>query len=129
MSYPDEKYYITFLSQRYMDFEKSLDSTVSVGRPQKYSDCLLIIFFTIMTLKQINHFKAQYMYLQQHPDWVKRLKFKSIPHRTTLSRRYKQLSQKIQLFIEYLGDIGVDLDTESPQDIVYEDKSLYKAQG
>ena len=129
MSYPDEKYYITFLSQCYKDFETSLEPTVCVGHPKKYSDRLLIIFFAIMSLKQINHFKAQYIFLLEHPDWMKRLKFTSVPHRTTLSRRYKQLAQQINLFIEYLGDLGVSLDTQAPQDIVYEDKSLYKAQG
>lgn len=129
MSYPDQRYYITFFTQCYKDFEKSLAPTVCVSHPKMYSDSLLIIFFAIMTLKQINHFKAQHAFLLEHPDWVKKLKFKSVPHRTTLSRRYKQLSEKINLFIEYLGDLGVSLDIETPEDIVYADKSLYKAQG
>ena len=60
---------------------------------------------------------------------VKQFKFKSVPDRTTLSRRYKQLAPRIEQFITYLGDLGVSLDTQTPRDVVYEDKSLSKAQG
>ena len=98
MSYPDAEYYITFLTQCYKDFEVSLEPVVCIGHPKKYSDMLLIIFFAIMALKQINYFKAQPAFLVERPDWMKRPKFKSVPHRTTLSRRYKQLSEKINVF-------------------------------
>ena len=45
MRYPDAKYYITLLTPCYKKFEASLDPTVCVGHPKKYSDMLLIIFF------------------------------------------------------------------------------------
>lgn len=82
-----------------------------------------------MMMRGINRFKAKHAFLIEHPDWVKKLKFKSIPDRTILSRRYKQLTPKFEQFIAYLGDLGVSLDTDTPQDVVYTDKSLYKAQG
>ena len=131
MSYPDMRYYITFLFRCYKDFEKSIyyNQLEQNGRPKVYSDISMIVFFAIMKLKEINRFKAQATFLAEHPDWVKRLKFKGTPSRTTLSRRYKQLAQVLEQFVAYLGDLGISLDTETSRDGVFEDKSLYKAQG
>ena len=131
MCYPDQKYYIMFFFQRYKDFEVSIkyNQTKGKGRPKIHSDSSLVVFFDFMELRGINRFKAQHLFLLTHADWLKRFKFKSVPDRTTLSRRYKQLTLRIEQFVEYLGDLGVSLDTQTPRDIVYEDKSLYKAQG
>lgn len=131
MCYPDAKYYITFFFQRYKDFEESINTnqTKDPGRPKVYADSSFIVFFAFMELRGINRFKAQHLFLLTHPDWLKQFKFKSVPDRTTLSRRYKQLALRSEQFIAYLGDLGVSLDTQTPRDVVYEDKSLYKAQG
>lgn len=131
MSYPDIVYYTTFFSQRYKDFEKSISSNESKpkGRPKVHPDSSLIIFFAIMILKGVHQFKAQHAFLLEHPDWLKKLKFKSIPDRTTLSRRFKQLTLRMEQFVAYLGDLGIALDTDIPRDVVFADKSLYKAQG
>lgn len=131
MSYPDLRYYITFFTKRYEDFEKVSNSTKNVckGRPKVYIDRSLIVFFAIMMMKKTHHFKAQHDFLCEHSAYVSMLKFKSIPSRTTLSRRYKQIAPKLDAFIEYLGDLNVSLDIQTPQDVVYTDKSLYKAQG
>lgn len=131
MCYPDQRYYITFFFQRYKDFEMSINANQSKpkGRPKVHTDSSLVVFFAFMELRGINRFKAQYLFLLTHQDPVKQFKFKSVPDRTTLSRRYKQLAPRIEQFIAYLGDLGVSLDTQTPRDVVYEDKSLYKAQG
>lgn len=118
MSYPDLKYYITFFFQRYKDFEKSINSnrTKPKGRPKVHSDSSLVVFLvSFMELRGINRFKAQYLFLLSHQDQVKQFKFKSVPDRTTLSRRYKQLAPRIEQFIAYLGDLGVSLDTQTPE--------------
>ena len=81
-----------------------------------HPDSLLIIFFAII-MRGINRFKAQHAFLREHPAWVKKLKFKSIPDRITLSCRYKQLAPRVQQFVDYLGDLGVALDTDTPRDI------------
>ena len=127
MSYPDQRYYITFFSKRYKDFEKSINANQT--KPKVHADIGLIIFFAIMMIKGINRFKAQHAFLREHPTWVKKLKFKSIPDRTPLSRRYKQLAPRIEQFVAYLGDLGIALDTDTPRDVVFVDKSLYKAKG
>lgn len=131
MCYPDRRYYITFFFQLYRDFQKSLnpDQTKSKGRPRVHPESSLIIFFAIMMLKRIYRFKAQHTFLVEHREWVKRLKFESVPSRTTLSRRYKHLTETVEKFIDYLGDFGLSLDTETPIEVVFEDKSLYKAHG
>ena len=131
MCYPDQRYYITFFSKLYKEFESVSNSTESLckGRPQVYADSSLIVFFAIMMFKNINRFKAQYTFLSTHPKWVSMLKLNSTPSRPTLSRRYKQLTPKLERFVEYLGDLGISLDVETSPEVVYEDKSLYKAQG
>ena len=50
MSYPDMRYYITFFSKRYKDFEKSINANQSKpkGSPKVHPDSSLIIFFAIM---------------------------------------------------------------------------------
>ena len=86
MSYPDMKDYITFFSNRYKDFEKSISSNESKpkGRPKVHPHSSLIVFFANMMLKGIHPFRAQHAFLIEHPDWVKKLKFISIPVSTPL---------------------------------------------
>lgn len=131
MCYPDRRYYITFFFQLYKDFQKSMNAkqTKSKGRPKVHPESSLIIFFAIMMLKRIYRFKAQHDFLLAHQKWLKRLKFESVPSRTTLSRRYKHLTASVEKFVEYLGDFGISLETQTPIEVVFEDKSLYKAYG
>ncbi len=82
-----------------------------------------------MMLKGIHALKAQRRWLLATPIWLRHLKLKSVPSRATLSRRYKQVASNLEVFIEYLGDFGVSLDVQTPPEVVYEDKSLYKAKG
>ena len=82
-----------------------------------------------MMLKGIHALKAQRRWLLANPIWLRHLKLKSVPSRATLSRRYKQVASNLEVFIEYLGDFGVSLDIQTPPEVVYEDKSLYKAKG
>ncbi len=65
MSYPDMRYYITFFSYRYKDFEKSIRSNASKpkGRHKVHPDSSLIIFFAIMILKGIHPFKEIFLSL------------------------------------------------------------------
>ena len=129
MCYPDRDYYITLFFQLLEEFEAAppLNRTERRGAPQIHPACSLIVFFAIMILKQIHRFKAQHRWLLTHPDWVSPLHFDTCPSRVTLSRRYKQLGPRLEAFVAYLGDVGVDI--EPPPDSVYQDKSLYKAKG
>ncbi len=53
MCYPDLKYYITFLFQRYKDFEVSINAnqTKPKGHPKVHSDSSLIVFFALWNLE------------------------------------------------------------------------------
>ena len=99
------------------------------GRPKVHADSSLIVFFAIMMLKGIHALKAQRRWLLANPIWLCPLRLNSVPSRATLSRRSKQVGSTLQGFIEYLGDLGVCLDVQTPLEVVYEDKSLYKAKG
>ena len=95
-----------------------------------HSDPSLIVFFAIMTLREINRFKTEHKWLLANSHWVATLKFKAVPSRGTLSRRYKQLAPKIEAFVAYIGDWAMALlNQETPTEVVYEDKTLYKAKG
>ena len=131
MCYPDRDYYITLFFQLLEEFEAStpLTRTERRGAPKVHADRCLIVFFALMLLKQIHRFKAQHRWLLTHPDWLSKLHFDKCPSRVTLSRRYKQLAPRLEAFVGYVGDVGVSLDVETPPEVVYQDKSLYKAQG
>ena len=131
MCYPDSEYYITLFFQLLEEFEAAipLNRTERRGAPKMYPDRSLIVFFAIMILKQIHRFKAQHRWLFTHADWLATLNLDTCPSRVTLSRRYKQLAPRLEAFVAYVGDVGVDLDIETPPDAVYQDKSLYKTRG
>lgn len=131
MSYPDPLDYINFLFQRLQDFEVETEShqTNPPGRPKAYSDASLIVFFVIMTLKGIHQFRAQHRWLMAHPLWLIRLRLTQKPSRVTLLRRYKTLSPKITQFITFVSDWATPLGDAFSQEVVYQDKSLFKAKG
>ena len=131
MSYPDREYYITFLFEQLDHFNASSHALPPerYGRPKSYTDDSLIVLFALLTLKGIHSFKAQHRWLKLHPQWVCRVKLACVPSRATLCRRYKQLACQLEAFIEYLGDVGMTLIPDSSPEVVYQDKSLFKAKG
>ena len=131
MSYPDRNYYITFLFEQLETFNTSVASvsTPTVGRPKSYTDDWLIVLFALLTLKGIYCFKAQHRWLEIHLPEMPRFNLQTIPARATLSRRYKQLACRLEAFIEFLGDLGMTLIADASLEVVYQDKSLFKAKG
>lgn len=99
------------------------------GHPFVYLHKALIVFFIIMQHRHIFRFKAQHRWLEQHSAWCVPLGLDDVPHRTTLSRRYKALYVVVQDFIAFLGQYAEDLDPRLNRQHLYEDKSLFKAQG
>jgi hypothetical protein len=112
-------------------FEKfeQVQATKHQGHPYVYSEKLMIVFFTTMMLRRIIVYKAQRRWLETHPQERQALGFTSIPHRTTLSRRYKAITSVIQAFIEYIGHWVEQLDDAFNSQVLVEDGSLFKAQG
>jgi hypothetical protein len=82
-----------------------------------------------MQQRRIFRFKAQRRWLQRHREMLKVFGLDTVPHRTTLSRRYKTLYAVLQDFIAFLGHYAEDLDLRFTSEDLYTDKSLFKAQG
>lgn len=94
-----------------------------------YEHKTLIVFFMMMQQRRIVKFKAMWRWLKAHALEREMLGFEGIPHRITLSRRYKELYEVLQAFIEFLGQYVEQLDETLESQDLYEDKSLFKACG
>lgn len=125
---PDFNDYVALIYNR---FEAFVQSKVSkkIGHPYWYEQQEMIVFFMWMQFKKIYEFKAQWRWLTQHPEALAVLHWDNVPHRTTLSRRYKKLYPVIQDFIAFLGETSDMLGEEMRHEHLNEDKSLFKALG
>jgi len=94
-----------------------------------YEHKTLIVFFAMMQYRRIFKFKAQWRWLKTHPAERSQLGFENVPDRTTLSRRYKALYPILQDFIAFVGQYAEPLDDRFAGQDLFEDKSLFKAQG
>ena len=87
------------------------------------------MFFMWMQFKKIYSFKTQWRWLRQHPESLSVLGWEAMPHRTTLSRRYKALYNVIQAFSAFLGRDSERLGSDMSTKHLNEDQSLFKAEG
>ena len=130
MKAPTQADYVTAYFNLFEQFTQAQAETrAHPGHPYVYADRLLIVFFTIMLLRRITAFQAQHRWLETHPEERVALEFETIPHRTTLSRRYKALSDVIPTFIHYIGQWSAPLDSPFSSRVLVEDGSLFKAAG
>lgn len=105
------------------------DNAVKPGRPFTFSEKAMIALFTIFQFRRIFRFKAQHRWLVTHSEMLPLVGWEGVPHRTTFSRRYKQLYETIQAFVAFLGQYASALDPAFSQAHLVEDKSLFKALG
>ncbi len=129
MYYPDSKEYITFLFLMLDEFSATQEKVSKRGRPETYPDASLIVFYAVMTLKGITAMRAQQTYLFHHPLLLERCQLSACPSHVTLGRRYKALTPKLQAFTEYVATSSFAKAAGFLQEVVYEDKSLFKAAG
>ena len=129
MQYPDMRDYITFVFSLLDEFLSCEADISKSGRPHTYSDAALIVFYTIMTLKGITSMRGQQTYLFHHPIYLERCRLPACPSHVTLSRRYKALTPKLQAFTAYIATSSFARAAGFLQEVVYEDKSLFKAAG
>lgn len=129
MQYPDIKEYITFLFSMLDEFSRHQEDVSKTGRPQTYSDASLIVFYAVMALKGITAMRAQHDYLFHHPLYLEKCQLPACPSHVTLGRRYKALTPKLQAFTEYVATSSFTKQAGFLQEVVYEDKSLFKAAG
>lgn len=110
-------------------FQQARGKVVHRGHPFEYTDQVLIVFFTMMSIRRITAFKAQQRWLMQHLHEALPLGFEQIPHRITLARRYQTLTPTLQAFIAFVGRWAETLGLEFDSRVLIEDASLFKACG
>jgi hypothetical protein len=122
--------YVSLIFNLYERFvqESQTERSWSAER-YRYEHKTLIVFFIMMQQRQIVKFKAMWRWLKAHARERQRLGFAGVPHRITLSRRYKALYDVLQAFIEFVGQYARQLDERFDSQDLYEDKSLFKACG
>lgn len=121
--------YVRLIYNRFEAFTQESAAVKRAGHPYVYAQKSVIVFFLWMQLKRIYSFKTQWKWLQQHPEALAVLGWTRVPHRTSLSRRYKQLYAVLEEWTMYLGQRSGDLGDELKSRHLYEDASLFKAGG
>jgi hypothetical protein len=100
-----------------------------LGCPYTYPEKAFIVFFVIMQYRRIYQFKTQRRWLAAHPEMLTLLGWDTVPHRKTISTRYKALYGTIQQFVLFIAQEARPLDESFGTEHLVEDKSLFKAQG
>ena len=129
MQYPDMREYITFLFFLLDEFSATQEKVSKRGRPETYPDASLIVFYAVMALKGITAMRAQQDYLFHHPLYLERCRLARCPSHVSLGRRYKALTPTLKAFTEYVAARHLTHGRYFLQEVVYEDKSLFKAAG
>ena len=129
MELPSQNDYVETYFTLFELFQQDQGHPACRGRPYTYQDQVLIVFFTMMLIRRITAFKAQHRWLRRHPIEALGLGFEHIPHRTTLSRRFKQLYETLQAFTAFVGWWAEMLSPAFQNGVLVEDASLFKALG
>jgi hypothetical protein len=129
MEAPTRADYVRYYSTLFARFEQDQPPAARRGRPFTYAQRLMIVFFTCMLLRRITEFQAQHRWLCTHPDDAHLLGFTTIPHRTTLMRRYKAIAPTVDAFVAFVGDWAERVDAACASDVLVMDGSLFKARG
>jgi len=103
MQAPSQADYVTVYFTLFDRFQQEQGNLVHYGHPFDYEGKILIVFFTIMMVRRITAFKTQHRWLENHREEAAQLSFEQVPHRTTLSRRFKSLYPTLQGFIAFSG--------------------------
>lgn len=121
--------YVDLIYNRFAAFVQSSHEVAKMGKPYTYQNQSMIVFFMWMQFKKIHQFKTQWHWLTQHPESLSVLGWETVPHRTTISRRYKTLYDVIQAFSAFVGQDSEPLGAEMNTKHLNEDQSLFKAEG
>lgn len=99
------------------------------GRPCIYKQKDIAVMFAVMILKGIVHFKSMHKFLITNPLISKLLGFKkSIPDRSTLSRRFKNVYDFIKEQISSLGSLLINTKITKAK-IISIDSTMHQARG
>jgi hypothetical protein len=129
MQAPTRADYVKTYFTLFRYFQQERRAIVHYGHPFEYTDQVLIVFFSMTSVRRITAFKAQCRWLLHHLHIAVLLGFEQIPVRTTLSRRYKALYPVLRAFIAFVGQWAEMLALEFDSRVLIEDASLFKAHG
>lgn len=129
MAKPTLTDYVQLIFTLFDMFAQQQNQQLKRGRPFTFTEKAMTALFTLFQFRRIYRFKAQWRWLTGHPEMLPLLGLERVPHRTTFSRRYKQLYETLQAFMLFISQYAPDLDTAFKQDHLVEDKSLFKALG
>ena len=129
MQAPTRADYVRTYFTLFAYFQQEREHIVHYGHPFEYADQILIVFFSMMSIRRITAFKAQHRWLLHHLHEAIVLGFEQIPHRITLSRRYKALYPILRAFIAFVGGWAENLHPKLDSRVLIEDASLFKAHG
>ena len=121
--------YVALIYNRFEAFVQSSGEVSKLGKPYVYQNQSMMVFFMWMQFKKMYKFKTQWRWLKQHPESLSVLSWQTVPHRSTISRRYKALSDVVQAFSAFLGQESEPLGVEMSTKHLNEDQSLFKAEG
>ncbi len=129
MQAPTRADYVQFYFTLFDRFEQAQPPAQRRGRRLTYTQRLLIVCFTWMLIRRITEFKAQRRWLETHPAEAAALGFRTLPHRTTLMRRYKRIAPTVAAFVEFVGQWAETVDAACRREVLVVDGSLFKARG
>lgn len=122
--------YVTLIFTLFDKFTQQMNpNSLKIGHPLTFSDKTFIVVFIFLQFRQITGFKTQKRWLDTHPEIIHILEWERVPHRTTFSRRYKNLYDVLQSFSQFVGQDVSDLDEAFANTHLAEDKSLFKTSG
>ena len=121
--------YADTMSTLFTEFQQSEPVELAHEHLQTFTDWTLILFFMLMQFRCTTAFKAQHRWLKADCARLALFGWSRVPDRSTLSRRYKKLSDVLNAFICYVGQAAVSLDERFANTDLVEDKSLFKAAG
>jgi hypothetical protein len=96
--------YVALIYNRFESFVQCSDAVNKVGHPYVYQQKSMIVFFMWMQFKKMYEFKTQWRWLTKHSEALVVLNWDKVPHRTTLSRRYKALYSVLQELIVFIAE-------------------------
>lgn len=129
MQAPTRADYVKVYFTLFAYFKQEQKDMIHYGHPFEYADQVLIVFFTMMSVRRITTFKAQHRWLLHHLHEAILFGFEKISVRTTLSRRYKTLYPILQAFIAFVGRWAESLHPQFDSRVLIENASLFKAHG
>ena len=129
MKSPDMNQYITLLFSLLTEFLTTQDPRRRRGRPRRYTDASLLVFYAAMALKGITTLRAQHRWLLQHPRMLQRFRLPACPSHVTLTRRYVALGPLLRDFTEFVARLPATVALGFCAEVVYTDKSLFTACG